>query len=272
MSYVLESQAEFDRLEEQSGYPEYDFMKELELASLRLRPEAVILDAGSGSGVVSRHFGKTFPKASVVGCDVSPGRVALAQQAADESALKNVRFQSEDLSKLSFKTGTFDLVFCRYVIEHVPGTQRQAAFDEMVRCLKPDGQLCIVDFDGVLFNLHPQTSLVAETLVAFERANQIDLKIGRKLPGMFHEAGLTDIRWSIETIACQGEAMQREIGMMREKLELARGFFEALLGSGKKAERFIADYIDGMSADTAVLFYNKFVVTGRKAKQFKVVR
>ena len=60
-AYVLENPHEFQRLEEQSAQPEYDFRSDL--PALALPPGARILDAGCGSGIVARYLAERYPDA-----------------------------------------------------------------------------------------------------------------------------------------------------------------------------------------------------------------
>ena len=92
MGYALESKTEFERLEHQSTFPKYDYKKELE-GFTTLSPGSTVLDAGCGSGVVSRYLATSNPNANVIGCDFSKQRVELARDAAQ--SIPNVSFETK---------------------------------------------------------------------------------------------------------------------------------------------------------------------------------
>jgi SAM-dependent methyltransferase len=92
----------------------------------RLSPSALVLDAGAGSG--ARHHEPYRETARVVGVDVHPGL-------ATNPNLSHAAFA--DLTRLPFKAGTFDLVYARYVLEHLD--RPLTVFREMRRVLRPGG-------------------------------------------------------------------------------------------------------------------------------------
>ena len=266
MSYVLEAESEFERLERQSKHPSFNYQHELR--ELFLPPGGVVLDAGSGSGVVCRYLADTYPKAKVVGCDISDQRIALAQKAAKN--LKNVSFQKENITALTFEDQTFDAVVCRYVLQHLDDTARIAAIREFERVLKPGGQIYLVDTDALLTTLYPQTPLVATTLSQFVENGPVDFYVGRKLPSLLAEAGFEKINWLVDITTCTGEFADAEIQMMRERFENANSFFVQILGSAEKAAAFAKEYIDAMASPGGVYYQNKFVVSGYKSARAKL--
>jgi SAM-dependent methyltransferase len=88
----------------------------------------MVLDAGAGSGARHRHaYGEA---ACVVGVD------------ADRNLSRNANVRHAvvaELDRLPFQGATFDLVFARYVLEHLE--RPAAAFREMRRVLRPGGRL-----------------------------------------------------------------------------------------------------------------------------------
>ena len=96
------------------------------LVRARLRPGAMVLDAGAGTG--GRHRHSYGDGACDVGVDADRGL----------AANPNVRHAVvADLHRLPFKAASFDLVFARYVLEHLD--RPAVAFREMRRVLRPGG-------------------------------------------------------------------------------------------------------------------------------------
>lgn len=260
MPYALESTGEWERLERQSMLPHYDFTKELR--DLVVRSGDLVLDAGCGSGIVTRYLAEQNPGARVVGCDFAAERLEITKEAA--AHLPNARFEVQDLASLGFPERSFDAIVCRYVLQHINKDARDKALKEMLRCLKPNGRLHIIDFDGTLYNLYPQPPRVAKVLSRLEAANLVDLRIGRKLPAMLVDAGYVGIQWRIETLQFSGEELEQEVEMMRARLRNARGFLTSFLGSTRKFESFERGFLEALRDPRTVYFYNKFIATGLK--------
>lgn len=260
MGYVLENQNEWQRLEYQSTLPQYDFKRELK--DLVIPPGSTILDAGCGSGVVTRYLGQAHLNSVVYGCDLSHERVNLAKKHA--SHLSNVRFEIEDLSNLKFKQDMFDVVVCRYVLQHISKELRIQTLRELSRCLKPGGVLCIVDFDGTLYNLYPRNEFLNQSLLLMEEKAPMDLRIGRKIPSMLIESGFESPVWRIDTMEFIGKNRDQEIKLMTERLENATPFLVEFLKGHMNAERFKKEFLETLKNPETVYFYNKFIVEARK--------
>jgi SAM-dependent methyltransferase len=76
------------------------------------QPVASVLDAGCGDGYQCSLWAREIPR--VVGCDLSPARVAFARQLGSAA-----RFTAGELHRLPFRDRTFDLVILCEVLEHM---------------------------------------------------------------------------------------------------------------------------------------------------------
>jgi SAM-dependent methyltransferase len=77
-----------------------------------------VLDAGCGTGAMSRELACHFPDASIVGVDRSASAIALASQR--HGRLPNVTFEVLDLEQSTPDSATkFDFVFCQGVLHHM---------------------------------------------------------------------------------------------------------------------------------------------------------
>jgi SAM-dependent methyltransferase len=91
----------------------------------------VVLDVGCGEGGTLRALRARQPHTTVVGCDLSAHRAAIARLSASLALVG-------DAERLPIGTATCDVVICRHVIEHVDD---KALLAELARVLKPGGQL-----------------------------------------------------------------------------------------------------------------------------------
>lgn len=60
------------------------------------------------------------------------------------------------------------------------------------------------------------------------------------------------------------EALQTEIELIEQRFALTLPTFAELLGTEKRAREFQSSYLAALREPGSVLFYNKFVVSGRK--------
>lgn len=117
------------------------------------------LDFGCGVGRLTRalaqHFGRVY------GVDIADSMVARAKEINRDKP--NCEFLTNEHSSLPiFPNDTFDLIYSRWVLQHLPSRSSiRAHIGSFVRCLKPDGLL--------IFQLRTGLSLKAR------------LQIGRRL-------------------------------------------------------------------------------------------
>lgn len=95
-----------------------------------------VLDAGCGTGYGTSMLDNAGAR-SVAGLDISEAALGAAREALDGNAV----LERGDVAEMPFPDGTFDLVVCFEVIEHVEDTER--VLDELRRVLAPDGLLLI---------------------------------------------------------------------------------------------------------------------------------
>ena len=98
------------------------------------------LDAGCGTGFLA--FELTARGHRVTGVDFAPAMIAEARRKAHERGVA-IRFEEGDIEQLPFTAGSFDLVISRHVLWTLP--HPEAAIDEWIRVLRPNGRLVVVD-------------------------------------------------------------------------------------------------------------------------------
>ncbi|MBC7396910.1 MAG: methyltransferase domain-containing protein [Bdellovibrionales bacterium] len=260
MRYVLENNSEFERLEKQSQTEAFDF--KVELAHIEFTKSGTILDAGCGSGIVTRHLAALYPESKITGCDFSNNRVNQARSEAKQ--LINIEFCQQDLTQMTFAPGSFDEIVCRFVLEHLPKCAVVSALKEMYRCLKPGGKICLIDMDGCPANIYPQTDLMQKFFHAFETKALPDMRIGKKLPHYLKQGGFSNINWIIHTSNFIGESLATETEQIEARFQHTFQMVVDFLGCELQAKHFIAEYMDTLKQPGTTLFYNKFIVTAEK--------
>lgn len=103
-----------------------------------------LLDLGSGAGndcfvarVIVGDTGK------VTGLDFTDAMVRRAVENAQKRGLSNISFVKGDIEEMPFTDSTFDVIVSNCVLNLVP--DKNKAFAEMMRVLKPSGHFCVSD-------------------------------------------------------------------------------------------------------------------------------
>lgn len=261
MSYIMEHEEEFSRLEKQCRQKHYSL--EEELKNLKLFNGAKVLDAGCGGGVLSRFLADKSLNLDVNSCDASELRVKQAQNfSQSNSQHKKIKFFYSNLESIQAQDNSFDFVICRYVYEYLKNPLQITK--ELTRVLKPGGKLCLIDLDGVFFNLHTSNQIFQSLLGEVQSKLNIDLFVGRKLANFVKNSGLTNIKKISTLHDFQGEELEEEYINTRQRLINARPDFIKILETEAKVDRFTEMYLSEMKKDENTLFHNKFVVIGTK--------
>jgi 2-polyprenyl-6-hydroxyphenyl methylase/3-demethylubiquinone-9 3-methyltransferase len=105
------------------------------LSKLGIMPEGLrALDVGCGGGYLSEELARLGFKVS--GADPAPASLAAAQSHAKQSGL-TIDYREAQAESLPFPDGSFDLVTCCDVLEHVQDLN--LVLSEIARVLKPGG-------------------------------------------------------------------------------------------------------------------------------------
>jgi len=157
------------------------------------RERRIALDFGCGVGRLTRPLASHFE--SVIGVDISEPMIAQARQWHDScrgcSFLLNT---GGDL--LSFENDSVDLIYTRYVLQHLPsGDLVQSYLREFIRILRPGGLLVfqLPSRLGLLHRLHPRRRLYAvlRALGVSERVLLGPLELNPMRMGAMPEAEVT---------------------------------------------------------------------------------
>ncbi len=169
------------------------------LGFLDLNGARSILEVGSGLGILAADVARAAPGARVVGIEYSAEQLAECPRPGDEGTPANLSFVRGDAHALPFEDGSFDVVYCRFVLEHVGDPLR--ALREMRRVLTPGGR-AFVQENNILMNDFdpdcPAFERVWRAFAALQARLGGDALVGKRLFRLLKQAGFENCRLSIQ--------------------------------------------------------------------------
>lgn len=161
---------------------------------VRVPSGAKVLEVGSGLGILADAFAAAYPSSKIVGIEYSPEQLKVAE----EKKRPNLRFLQGDAHELPFNEGEFDVVYCRYLLEHVNNPVQ--VMSEIKRVLKPSGAFFAQENNILAFETHPDClnfELVWQNFALLQEALGGDALIGKKLFGLAKRAGFKQLELSV---------------------------------------------------------------------------
>jgi arsenite methyltransferase len=105
-----------------------------------IHPGETALDIGSGAGMdLLLAAQRVGPKGKAIGVDMTDAMLERARASARALGLEQVEVRKGDATSLPVESASVDVVISNGVINLVP--EKERAFDEIVRVLKPGGRL-----------------------------------------------------------------------------------------------------------------------------------
>jgi len=160
---------------------------------LGITPQMRILEVGSGLGILATEVASAAEGVCVYGVEKAAEQIAEATKAA------NVTYVQGDAHKLDFPDRSFDLVYARYLLEHVSNPQK--VLNEMRRVVRSGGRVAACENDISLLRLDPPCPIFEEVWHAFQKYQRSlggDSLIGRRLYRLFCSVGFSQIELSVQ--------------------------------------------------------------------------
>jgi SAM-dependent methyltransferase len=153
-----------------------------------------VADFGCGTGTMTRMLASLVgPSGSVTGIDLHRTQLKQARELCERDALTNTRFVQADACCTTLPHNTFDLVYCRFLLLHLPDPA--ACLKEMWNVLKPGGILVVEDGDLMSAASIPPTAL-NEFANLFGRLGPIrgvDYSVANHLAQLVADAGFSEL-------------------------------------------------------------------------------
>ena len=243
-------------LDEGNALPAIRASKAIILDGLRLRGGEAVLDAGCGPGADVLEIAGIVGRAGrVTGIDVSEAMILEARRRAAGLGLP-VEFEVGDAQGLRFGDGTFDACRTERMLMHVPDAAKALA--EMIRVTRPGGRVVVFDFD---WDTVVVDSPYRDTTRAIARSFADGIRhgwIGRQLPRLFREHGMTDLSVTPHTVLIHYEFAQLLWGGHLTRAQ------QAGVVSPAEVERWWEHLGKANEAGTFLAGFTAFIVAGTK--------
>lgn len=158
------------------------------IAALDLQPGQQILDIGCGTGTLELLLRQHAPNALVVGLDIDPTVLALAQgKAAQRQTSLALSLASADC--LPYADNSFDQVVSSLMFHHLTAAQKGWMLTEARRVLRSGCTLSILDFGPPIASW--LATLLTTVAAHFEH---IDDNLHGRVPKLLTQAGFIDVQ------------------------------------------------------------------------------
>lgn len=137
--------------------PRYDFLNHLlslnidklwrrkTVKTIAMHHPRQILDLATGTADLALQLAKTLPESHITGLDLSEKMLEIGKRKIEEQGLENrIHLQQGDAAHLSFAANTFDAVTIAFGVRNFENLTD--SLKEILRVMKTDGQLCILEF------------------------------------------------------------------------------------------------------------------------------
>ena len=175
-----------------------------------------ILDVGCGTGEDARRLAGRVAVVSVIGIDTSEEKIREAR-ALTLGLPRPVDFRVGDAYTLPFDDETFDACRADRVFHHLVDPCR--ALTEMARVTRPGGRVVVSDTDYDSLVVEAPDLALTRTILTHHTERMESGRIGRRLPGLFLDAGLASL--TVEPYAAVATDYDEEVLKLRDKAERA---------------------------------------------------
>ena len=215
-----------------------------------LRRGMRVADLGCGVGLVTALLAELVgPGGDVVGIDASAAQLAQARKGMPPGGT-NIRFVEASATDTGLPPASFDLIFCRFLLLHLPEPER--ALREMWALLKPNGILVCEDGDLTSSGSEPPSAFgaFAELWGRLGPSRGVDYTLGRRLFHMVLAAGFPEPEITFnQPVVARGETKRL---LELSYAEAGPAFVDAGLITAEELDRTLVE-MRRLNADETVL-------------------
>ena len=147
-----------------------------------------VLDLACGTGTLTLRAKRAAPQIRITGIDADPEVLARAETKARGAG---IIFDEGLSTDLPYPDDAFDRVISSLFFHHLEDDEKRRTLREVVRVLRPGGRLDVADWGKPGDLVMSVLSLSIRALDGFAPTHA---NFSGRLPSLFAEAGLTDVR------------------------------------------------------------------------------
>jgi ubiquinone/menaquinone biosynthesis C-methylase UbiE len=167
----------YDAVTQYALPPNETWIREEVIKAIKGKPRK-ILDLGCGTGSTTIMLKKAFPEAEVVGLDLSPYMLVMADYKAQKAGL-DIHWLHSKAEATQFPDVQFDLVTASLLFHETPPFISQAILQECFRLMLPGGQVIILDGNqNTLRHTQWLTNIFEEPYIQDYAAGSVDAWLG----------------------------------------------------------------------------------------------
>ena len=234
-------------------------MNQLYESFLDIRPGQKLVDVGCGPGDFTRYLARLSDgKSKILGIDSNPKSIKAGIADTKKAHLSHVvSYKLGDAYKIPIDDDYADLTCCRTLLMHLDDPLK--AVREMARITKPGGHVVAVEWGkmGIYYDpndkrFSPLSDQAWEAqLRGIRKLEGKEFRIGEKLPGIFQEAGLVDMKAEIQNNVYLGSDPRQPLNDVKEELRFYLAFFKERMEKDRKYQ------VAGGLSNTKISEYNK---------------
>jgi len=145
-----------------------------------------VLDLGCGTATLTILIKKTHPEAEVTGLDIDPKILEIAKSKVAKAGL-DVALDHGTAPELPYPDNSFDHVVSSMVFHHLTSENKAHTLKEVLRVLKPGGELHVADFGK------PQNILMHLISLIIRHLEETSDNLKGLLPEMFRNASFEKV-------------------------------------------------------------------------------
>ncbi len=229
---------------------------------LDIRPGQKIVDVGCGPGDFTTYLAKlSGGRSKIIGIDSNPKSIKAAIADTKKARLSHViSYKIGDVYKIPVNDNYADLACCRTLLMHL--TDPLKAVKELTRITNPGGAVVAVEL-GKMSSFHDPndekfTRLADQAWEAWvkglRKLEGKDFRIGEKLPGIFHRAGLTSIKAEVQSDVYLKSDPRRRLNDIKAELRFGLSMFKETM---KKDRKYVL--AGGLSRDKITAYNRGYV-------------
>ena len=269
-----DAKIEYERLEFQNNIKQYGLgnlllKKDVDL----LKEKSKILDLGSGSGFITNWLfsNLSINEFKITAIDNYRELLNYYLRKIPSKYKFKVKGIEDDFLELSkVENESQDIAFTRYTAQHTPNNL-QDYFSSVYEKLKPGGEFIIIDGDGISLNLRTSDPVFNQQIIDFTYSlESYTPQILPRIHSHLISSGfqIKEMRSDVKIFATI-EDLRSERKVWEYRFSLIRAKAIKFFGGEKKADQYIARYLDEIIRKANMMYFVQFIFFATKPNQAK---